>query len=358
MAATTIADMSAPTTEMMIMTAVLESANAAAGDAFKRATCFATSNGSQLVTKLILVGAGKSYNTLQMCQKLIQTLSINIEVHCIVATRMAVDNYPRYKTSDTLFVFLSRSGKTLEVIEAASRVKTWPCETIAITEKDENPLANICDHIIPVGDLSGAVPGISQIALGIVCYGLVAGILSVCDQSSKPSSLTTLLKSMSIEIPVRKQAFSEEAKNIAHRILELNQPHLYISGSGIRYPLAVTEGNCMAKELLKMCFEPVDLAGIIHGACETFDKNTVLIVLQGNKSDRDHRWVRQLCLESRCHLFVIPMPEKTATQVPDDLWELVSPFIQGALVDCIIKEMADQMNIDMTKMRYYGQIKL
>ncbi|WP_390888990.1 KpsF/GutQ family sugar-phosphate isomerase [Rhodopirellula halodulae] len=130
--------------------AIQKAATIASSDAAEAAAWISRCEGS-----IVLTGVGKAG---LIAQKLVATLaSTGSPAHFLHPIEAVHGDLGRVQAKDLVIAF-SNSGRSEEVLRVVEYLKSQACGIIAVTADRENPLADLADHVVPIGRHREACP--------------------------------------------------------------------------------------------------------------------------------------------------------------------------------------------------------
>lgn len=130
--------------------AIQKAAAIASSDAAEAAAWISRCEGS-----IVLTGVGKAG---LIAQKLVATLaSTGSPAHFLHPIEAVHGDLGRVQSKDLVIAF-SNSGRSEEVVRVVEYLKHQACGIIAVTADRENPLADLADHVVPIGRHREACP--------------------------------------------------------------------------------------------------------------------------------------------------------------------------------------------------------
>lgn len=102
----------------------------------------------QNFSKVVFVGCGTAYHAGLMGAKYFAKIA-GVEARCEIASELITSN-PVFADEKTLFIFISQSGETADVLSALDLAKRKKATSIAVTNVAYSVLAQRSDYVLPV----------------------------------------------------------------------------------------------------------------------------------------------------------------------------------------------------------------
>lgn len=96
------------------------------------------------ISRIVIVGSGSSYNAGLFGKSFFENIS-DVETNVEYASEIANSNFDNF-SSDTVYIFVSQSGKSEDVIEAFKKAKNMGAKTFAITNNKDSYLYENADY--------------------------------------------------------------------------------------------------------------------------------------------------------------------------------------------------------------------
>ncbi len=210
---------------------------------------------------ITFIGCGTSYNAETVMSYLTNEKNIPNSVH--IASEWAY--YPIYHGKNPLFVFLSQSGETMDLIKCLDIVKEKGYKTLLITNSENSTLAHKSDFVIPL--YSGkeiAVASTKVYVTMIAAYLLLLG--AVYENNDVVKEIETAIDVINDLISKK-----EQIKDIALQIKD--KEHVFFLGRGYDYATCM-EASLKLKEISYIHSEAIPAGELKHGPIALIEKGT------------------------------------------------------------------------------------
>ena len=177
--------------------------------------------------------------------------------------------------SGTLFLAISQSGQSPDLIASAQKAKTGGAFVVAIVNDGESPLARLADHIIPL--FAGTEKSVAATKTYLASAAAVAALVAVWSQDD---SLTRALDNL----PNLMRSAWEADWNAAIVALE-DSRDLYVIGRGTGFGCA-QEVALKFKETCGLHAEAFSAAEVLHGPMALVKTGFPVLLLSQNDETR------------------------------------------------------------------------
>ncbi|RNJ75779.1 MAG: glutamine--fructose-6-phosphate transaminase (isomerizing) [Nitrosopumilus sp. B06] len=217
-------------------------------------------------TKSIYVtGSGTSYNAALLAKQILSRYA-KIKVEPIISSELPFS--PDIIEDDSVFVAMSQSGESADVLEAVRIAKQAGCKIISIVNLTSSSLARESDIVIGMncGPEIGVAATKSFTAQLAVLYKLAEqlGGQTGTDFGGISESMLEML-----ENPTTIQQIAGKLRNVSD---------IYVLGRGIHYPIAI-EAALKLKELTYIHAEGIAGGELKHGPLALMDSGVYVIII-------------------------------------------------------------------------------
>lgn len=215
--------------------------------------------------KIVLVGCGSSYYASKIGQYYFQKY-LNYECEAVLSSEVLYD-FPKIK-KDSVFIFLSQSGETLDVLNLVRRCKNEGYYCICLCNSAHSTLVNMCDEYLPL--LAGKEVSVAS-TKAFLSQSIVLYLLSQCQKKVNISDFAELINNLKVII-----AHQDPIIKISHVILKYHD--VFFIGRGIDYIIAL-EGSLKLKEIAYIHAEAFPGGELKHGTLALIDNTNLVISL-------------------------------------------------------------------------------
>jgi len=219
---------------------------------------------------IYITGSGTSYNSALIAKQILSKY-VKIKSEAIISSELQFS--PEIIENDSVFIAISQSGESADVLEAVRIARKLNCKIISIVNLLTSSLVRKSD--ITLGMYCGPEIGVaatkSFTAQLIILYKIVQKL-----NSNITINFEKFAESISkiIENPVKIQKIARELKNVSD---------IYILGRGINYPIAI-ESALKLKELTYIHAEGIAGGELKHGPLALMDSDVFVIIINPNDS--------------------------------------------------------------------------
>ena len=225
---------------------------------------------------IVIIGCGSSYNAGMVAKywfESIAFLSVEVAVASEFRFRDIIEN------NNTLYVFISQSGETLDTLIALKKVKEKKSLNIALVNTLTSSISRIADYIIPID------AGIEQSVAATKSFtAQLCHLLNIAVYIKYKKNFLT--KSQYLHIISCFQICNDKIPAISNKIDPIDNICRTISiarnvvfvGRREMYPLA-SEGALKLRELSYLPVHSYPAGELKHGSISTIDHKSVVIVL-------------------------------------------------------------------------------
>ncbi|AAK41505.1 glutamine--fructose-6-phosphate transaminase (isomerizing) [Saccharolobus solfataricus] len=224
-----------------------------------------------------IIGNGTSLHAGFISSYYFSEISLNVNV-------VSAAEFPYYAlknvTTGSVIIAISQSGETSDVIRSIKMAKQRGAVILGITNSVGSRLALESNVYLPItAGPEMAVPATKTFTSTIVVLkvlSLYTGLHSGKNDRSEISSLKSEIEELAKQLMVRLPEMEKEAEKLAPK---LDKESLYISSSGINYPIAL-EGALKFKEASMTHAEGIQLGELLHGPIVLTNKGYPVILIK------------------------------------------------------------------------------
>jgi glucosamine--fructose-6-phosphate aminotransferase (isomerizing) len=219
---------------------------------------------------IYITGSGTSYNSALIAKQILSKY-VKIKSEPIISSELQFA--PDTIEENSIFIAISQSGESADVLEAVRIVKKLNCKIISIVNVLTSSLTRKGDVVLGMncGPEIGVAATKSFTAQLIVLYKIVQKLSENITINFEEFSESI---SKMIENPIKIQKIAKELKNVSD---------IYILGRGINYPIAI-ESALKLKELTYIHAEGIPGGELKHGPLALMDTNVFVIIINPNDS--------------------------------------------------------------------------
>ncbi|HEY5221879.1 MAG TPA: SIS domain-containing protein [Microbacteriaceae bacterium] len=298
------------------------------------------------VTSLVFIGSGGTYaNAFQFEQ--LARLSSTLPVRVLVAAEVVESGDPLL-TSTSVAVFTSDSGTTEDVRAAIDYCRSQGVHTVGFVPVADSPIALAVDSYIQTEkDWRGW-----DIYLLLLTTRLLSarGEFDGYDELAQElASLPDALLDAARRADPIAQAFAR-----AHR----DSDYMFLVGSGNLWGFTYIYSMCVLEEMLWIRTTRVTGAEFFHGSLELIERDTPLLILQGEDfsrpiTDRAIRFAQEYSND----VTVLDSKDYALTGISERFRPLLSSAVIGAATRRISLHLQNERERDLTLRRYYRVVK-
>jgi fructoselysine 6-phosphate deglycase len=252
---------------------------------------------------------------------------------------------------NTLVVLASHSGKTEETLQAAKFLLEKPCTTIAITQENTSPLAQLSDHTLAYGHSEqGYYAGY------LLFQSFLSGLLETKEKWEIHKSLIASLRALPASLADTFESQDSQAIEIADRIKD--ETLLYIIGAGPTYCTAYVIASCILMEMQWIHAHPLRAAEFFHGPFEVMDKHSFIINLLGEDPSRpEAERVDQFCQEVSIPIITYDSKTLPMAGIDHRIRPILAPIFLDAALVRMTEHLAELRHHPLDKRRYMGKME-
>lgn len=224
-----------------------------------------------LIKKVVLVASGSSYNAAVFGKYFIENIS-QIEASAEYASEFSVSNLTNYDP-ETLYIFISQSGNSTDVVKSFEKVKEKGAKTLCITNNAASKLYNECEFkFLLEADEEKAIAATKTFSATVLMVWLIAVKIA----QNKHLDITNEVKNVyKIESEINSTLKDIENLDIVAKLLS-KQKDFSLVGFGYNYPLA-REAALKIKELNYINTSSYPLGEFVHGHFALLNKSKVFL---------------------------------------------------------------------------------
>lgn len=223
---------------------------------------------------IYIIACGTSYHSGLLGKKIIES-TLNIPCETILANEFNLNS--KVYNKNTLFIFISQSGKTTDVLNVLEQIKPLSIQTLAITNTPNSPLHNLCNNAIILS--AGEEKAIAS-TKAFNCQILAFHLLCLYYTNSNKSLIKKLNKlALSINSFDFNKLKPKTLINLANIIK--NQKLLYCLGHNTDFIFA-QECALKLKETTYIHTIAMSTLEIMHGTLAAFNANDYVIAIITN----------------------------------------------------------------------------
>jgi len=232
--------------------------------------------GAKDLKLIYLTGSGTSYHACLAVNYAISTIT------SILSSTLPASEFASWTTqahTDTVFIAISQSGESADVINAANSAIQSGMRTIAVTNTPESSLARICD--LKLFSRAGPEKAITA-TKSFTCTILAAQLLILeLAKLIEPLPKYDALASMMNQIPQLVELSIQLCEESTRRVAETYKAKefFFLLGSGPNYATAL-EGALKLKESCNVYAEGFATREFLHGPMQLVDSRTPILILE------------------------------------------------------------------------------
>ncbi|NDJ52541.1 MAG: SIS domain-containing protein [Chloroflexi bacterium] len=300
--------------------------------------------------RLVFVGCGAPHQLLSMLQYWLSRTDSGLQLHRYYPAELIAQDPPRLD-EHTLVVLGSQSGTTRETVEAAEYLRNKPCTTLAVTQRDESPLAQAANEVLSYGATQHG-----YYAAYITAQTFLSYLLQARDEGPLTDPVLAALPALPDALADAMVAVEDQAKQLAAELQE--DRVLYVTGAGPMYATAYVFAVCFLMEMQWMAATPLQAAELFHGPFEALDAHTPLIALVGEDPSRPiaERVVRfgERHLE---RMSVFDSKDLPTSGIDPAARPVLSPLLVDAALTRLVEHLASVRQRPLTTRRYMGKVE-
>ena len=270
--------------------------------------------------RIVIIASGTSYHAGLVGKYLLETM-LQKPVDVLLGSEFAY--FPPIQVEQSLYIFLSQSGETMDSIRALERLQTSEAVTISLTNAEHSTLARLTDyHVYLHAGVEVAVASTKAYTAQIACLALLANAVS---------------RSMNINVELANVALAMEDVISRSAVIQTlvrssmnDQRSSFFIGRGVDYALA-QEAALKLKEVSYIQTEGFAAAELKHGTIALMEEHTPVIAII---TDERASLTRSNILEvqARKARGIVLSSEQVAQPTDDFVVAAVHPLLQSLVM--------------------------
>ncbi|MGV8852574.1 MAG: SIS domain-containing protein [Rhodoglobus sp.] len=292
--------------------------------------------------KLFLIGAGGTYAAMLPYEALAKKQS-KLPVEAVIAAELIVSGNASM-TEDSVAIFTTVTGTTDDSIRALDYVKERGVYTIGFTGVADSPIAQKVDIVLTTEPKTW--PFDMQMLLFMTRLLSKRGEFEGYEKfANEFANIAQVL----VEV-------SEQAEPIASAFAEAHAKtdYYFLVGAGNVWGLTYLYSMCILEEMQWLRTTRVHSAEFFHGSLELIEKDTAMILFQGEDetralTERVENFVRKVSDD----VTVFDSKSYTLTGISEEFRGLLSPLVLDTVSDRVSKHLERVRNHSLDLRRYY-----
>lgn len=307
------------------------------------------------VDRVFFVACGAPNRSMLALQYWIEHYSSSLEVRRYFPAEFMTQVPPRLDER-TLVIMGSKSGTTMETVEAAKFLKDYPAITVGFTTTADKPLAQNVQHAILTTEAERDIVGLPHTSMAIAMMGFMGGLLAAKDGWALEEELLSSLKALPKAAAVAKSGNEDRALKEAKELQD--DEVIYHIASGPMFCTAYVFGVCTLMEMQWLNSTPLESAEFFHGPFEVVDETVPLFLLLGEDPSRPlmERAVT-FCKKYGKRLVIYDSKDFEMPGIDPEIRPIVAPYIVGVALDRIGEHLADLHNHPLETRRYMWKVE-
>ncbi len=227
---------------------------------------------------MFLVACGSSYHACLTASYLFSKIA---QMHVNVVLGSEFSNYEHFLTPETLVIFVSQSGETIDILDALKTARRKDSRVTSIVNVVGSSLYRNSDHNLllnagpEIGVLSTKTYTAQLTVLSLLIYA-VAGDYE--EGKHELENLWNMIYSLT----------SANTRNYIKQLSEMLQykEHIFIIGRGLQYPTAM-EAALKIKEVSYIHAEGFSGGELKHGTIALIEEGTPCIVFSSTETEKE-----------------------------------------------------------------------
>ena len=224
-----------------------------------------------LIKKIVFVASGSSYNASVLGKYFIENIA-QIEASAEYASEFSISNLTNYDP-ETLYVFISQSGNSSDVVKSFEKVKEKGAKTLCITNNSSSKLYNECEFkfLLEAG-AEKAIAATKTFSATVMMLWLIAVKIA----QNKHLDVTLEVKNIyKVESEINSTLNDIANLDVVAKLLS-KQKDFSLVGYSYNYPLA-REAALKIKELNYINTSSYPLGEFVHGHFALLNKSKVFL---------------------------------------------------------------------------------
>lgn len=292
--------------------------------------------------KLFLIGAGGTYAAMLPYEALAKKQS-KLPVEAVIAAELIVSGNASM-TENSVAIFTTVTGTTDDSIRALDYVKERGVYTIGFTGVADSPIAQNVDIVLTTEPKTW--PFDMQMLLFMTRLlskrGEFEGYEKFADEFANIAQVL-------VEV-------SEQAEPIASAFAEAHADtdYYFLVGAGNVWGLTYLYSMCILEEMQWLRTTRVHSAEFFHGSLELIEKDTAMILFQGEDETRAlTERVENFVHKVSDDVTVFDSKSYTLTGISEEFRGLLSPLVLDTVSDRVSKHLERVRNHSLDLRRYY-----
>ncbi|WP_429976099.1 SIS domain-containing protein [Enterococcus sp. DIV0086] len=236
-------------------------------------------------TKVKVIASGSSYNTASIVKSFADKF-LNISVDVIYPNYFTTNFTKNQYEEDTLYLFISQSGKTKSIIDAIKIINKMGGTTLSITEKLNSPIGKLSHINLEIGSKNEPfiyrTSGVSLTLLTLYLFFIyLAENLATITPNKSLKYIADLERYPEKISDVVKLAFEEYDK---YKSPLSNSEAIFFAGGSELWAVA-QEADIKFMEMIPIISNSFEIEEIIHGPQNCFTSKISFFFLSNNKAD-------------------------------------------------------------------------
>ncbi|WP_309081445.1 SIS domain-containing protein [Zhihengliuella sp.] len=294
------------------------------------------------VDNVLLVGAGGTYSQMWPYELLARERS-TLSVRSAIAAELVVTGDALLGES-TVAVFTSVTGTTEDVVRAIEYVQAAGATTVAFTGYPESPIATAVDHALV------SEPKTWPFDMQLLLF--VGRLLERRGEFDGYASLADEL----VNLPEAMVSVARQAEPMAEAFAEAHRDtdYYFLIGGGPLWAFTYLYSMCILEEMQWIRTTRVHSAEFFHGSLELLEKDTAVLVFQGEDrtrplTDRAENFVKRISedvtvFDTRNYVLEGFSPENRA---------LIAPIVLDTIMGRVSKHLERVRDHSLDLRRYY-----
>ena len=274
----------------------------------------------QSAARIVIIASGTSYHAGLVGKHLLETM-LQKPVDVLLGSEFAY--FPPIQVEQSLYLFLSQSGETMDSIRALERLQTTQAVTISLTNAEHSTLARLTNyHVYLHAGVEVAVASTKAYTAQIAVLALIANAVS----SSMNINVELANVALAMEDVISRSAVIHELVRSSMN----DQRSSFFIGRGVDYALA-QEAALKLKEVSYIQAEGFAAAELKHGTIALMEEDTPVIAIV---SDERANLTRSNILEvqARKARGIVFSSEQVSQPNDDFIVAAVHPLLQSLVM--------------------------
>jgi fructoselysine-6-phosphate deglycase len=301
-------------------------------------------------TNLVFAGAGGAGILMQPAATLLQERS-SFPVHVCWPAEVVLTK-PAFLHSRSIVVIPSRSGNTVESVDALEYALSVGATVISLVAHDDTPIADRASQAFinfAADDTSCESFYLQSLLVALSVMRHRGEIDDYGQVVAELSGLPELL----VEV---KRAAEPWAESLSAQMAD--ESFHIVTGAGPSWPEAFYYGMCILEEMQWIRTRPVHASDFFHGTLELVESGVSVLLLKGEDATRPLAdRVERFVTDHGDLLRVIDTADYTLPGVSPRVRALISPVILAAVLERLSAHLEVRRDHPLTTRRYYRQLQ-